>query len=92
MFRLACDGSTTVCNDLRQRDDNLPADVLGSGGRKSRGRSSPAVPADVLDDRQIPRDAFERTRVHEDEETDALDERGLGSGKILVSKTFGVRQ
>ena len=72
MFRLACDGSTTVCNDLRQRDDNLPADVL--------------------DDRQIPRDAFERTRVHEDEETDALDERGLGSGKILVSKTFGVRQ
>ena len=24
-----------------------------------------AVPADVLDDRQIPRDAIERTRVHE---------------------------
>ena len=39
------DDSSALRDDLRQRDDHLPTDVL--------------------DHRQIPRDAVERTRVHE---------------------------
>ena len=39
-----------------------------------------AVPADVLDDRQIPRDAIERTRVHE--QTAAGEQASYGSCKL----------